>query len=290
MKIEIVSKRVNIGAHEPAKSGGFSRAFWHNLTMGKFGKSFTSLVLAISIASSLPVSAIGMDWSLNLVEHAPNGVSNLTFGTAMVDGPKVIVRDDDGMATLAYLQYNMMQGVHEDLYMGKTTWAVAKETVSETFAKYKPAVLASLKRIVASDSDVLKTMNQELLVVKDDAAKQKLKTRIAFFTREQENAMRIYGLLDKDGVKVGEISEELGSFMQNFGRYHVYTNNVQGKEVPNLPLFGGDGSNPIGALMSGRMLRITDDKVGGSRSRSDLDIKPEIVNGLVADVSASVHK
>jgi hypothetical protein len=224
--------------------------------------------------------AINVNWEMTEVQEVSDSLSKITFSKKGFGGGTVVVSDDDGMAMLTYLQYSMMQKYSEDMYMNQKKWSEVQTQKVDDFPKFKSEIMKSLKKSTSYASDLLKDLNRQYLETSDARKKALLKEQIGDFTKEQRRALELYDLFkDKPQATVGELSDNIGVFVSEFGKMHSYDNLFSSGSTEKLALFENHSNNPIGQLMISRPIVLKDNFLI-SRSRSDLNISPDVIKSF----------
>lgn len=156
---------------------------------------------------------------------------------------KVVLQDDDGMATATILYYGLIQDLSDDLYQQKVDWENIKNKPVKNWNIVGQRIISSLERVA----------NNYELWAKDP------QNANAYHTLETQ-VQAVLPQLKGQTVSYAQLSS-LGKFLENAARLHtynvsVYNLNTEQTTVKKYPLVENNSQNPIGSLLMSRSLTL----------------------------------
>jgi hypothetical protein len=242
---------------------------------------FLYLLLVFTVQSTF---AINHNWEITKIEEIENNSSHITFSEVNPTKRTVTMVDDDGMASLACIHFNLLQEYSKKLFMNANIkWDTLKDTNVDAFIKFKAEILKSIKRLISYDSNLIIELEKKLNTSRD---KKPIQDQIKIFTNEMNQANALYYFLqDKDKITVGDLSENMGNFIERFHNLHEYKNYYEGTSTTET-LLGENTSNPIGMLLKSRPL-VLSDNIYMSKSSSNLTFSTDAMRMISGNQDTS---
>ena len=220
--------------------------------------------IAVFILSLIGVSlfALPPQASFDSMSKGESGDTKLNFSIGGFGAPKKITLvDDDGVATLATLQYMLIQQPSEDLYLDKAKWDKLKNDYVKGWDKNVQDVY-------------IESLERALKFYKENPGAGQGKAK------ELETIMNKIKFA-KTLAPTYENLNEIGAWLDKNARKHSYTmefhDQNEGKKRTEKLIDNNTSTNPLGTALSGRGFSLPTEMMSKSRATFEGDLKSLLI-------------